>query len=233
MYEQNFHRRWALFYANEAAMKRIDAVAFVEGPTDKAFWRHIFEHVGLRVNVITGSNKADRPCGKQECLKYFPFLSTRFIICIDSDYDNFRQLHPRHNPRHHVLQTYAYAIENHYLASHPGLRNFLRDYSRIIYQHFLRHLSEGDSVNEFCGKIAPQNGHRESLVALQQRLGEAPAPSPDSPNNPYHALGLSPDNTYLYIKAKVLKGRLQCGNRLSFEHYPMEKILKDIEDLGI
>jgi hypothetical protein len=230
MNEQKYHRRWALFYANEAAMKRIDAVAFVEGPTDRAFWRQIFEHAGLRVNVITGSNSTNKPCGKQECLKYFPFLSKRFIICIDSDYDYLRQLYPQRNARHYVLQTYAYAIENHYLASHPGLRDFLRDYSRIIHQHFLRHLSEGDSINEFCEKVAPQNSRRESLTALQKYLGEDIAPIPDKP---YRALGLTPDTTYLYIKAKVLKGRLQCGNRLSFDHYPMEKILRDIRDLKI
>jgi hypothetical protein len=226
-YEYQFHKRWAMFYANEAIMRRIDAVAFVEGKDDKPFWHAIFEHAGLRVNVITGTNNVNNKgtCGKQECLKYFLFASKKFIVCIDSDYDYLRNTHPEWNPHHYLLQTYTYAIENHYLASNPALHDFLREYSHVIYYPFLRHMHNYGSVNEFCMRVAPYNGHYGALHALQHHITNVYAPKPE---NPFAACGLTPDNTYLYIKAKVLTGRLQCGSRLRFDHFPMAKIFADI-----
>jgi hypothetical protein len=62
------------------------------------------------------------------------------------------------------------------------------------------------------------------LEVLQRRIKKRLPPH--APNR-YTASGLTAGNTYLYIKAKLLKSVLKCKENLSFGHFPMNKILED------
>lgn len=226
MPELDYHRKWAAFHSNECLLKKLDAVVRVEGKTDKPFWEAVFAHFAKRVRVISGEHGSQKqPGGKQECLKYLPHLSNRFFICIDSDYDYVKQAQPAHNAKNFVLQTYTYAIENHYLASNNKLQGFLRQYSNAIYGAFLAHLTQGGSVNDFCKSVAIANARDESLAALRNKIRKK---QPSCAGNRYAAQGLTADNVYLFVKAKKLKRALRCDNKLSFEHFPMNKIRGDI-----
>ncbi|MDR1681270.1 MAG: DUF4435 domain-containing protein [Prevotellaceae bacterium] len=236
MSEHHFYRKWARFYAGEAVLKRIDAVALVEGKTDKPFWEKIFHHTKKQVHIIAGSETKTHTGGKQECLKYFPFLTRRFFICIDSDYDYILQLRPAYRARRFVLQTYAYAIENHYLAANAGLQAFLKRYSAIIYPAFLTLLASGSKMKEhnrdFNDRIAFADRRESSLEALQATIRARYPVVPRLPQTDIAtAAGLVPENTYLFIPAKTLKHKSGCGDALSFAHFPMNKIIEDIESM--
>ncbi|MDR2802591.1 MAG: DUF4435 domain-containing protein [Prevotellaceae bacterium] len=231
MPKQDFYCKWAGFYAGEAALKKTDAVVLVEGKTDKPFWEKIFQHAQKCVRIMAANETKTETGGKVECLKYYCFLSKRFFICIDSDYDYILQSQPERHARNFVLQTYAYAIENHYLASNVGLQDFLKRYATIIYPAFLSHLATGSqmrdfNIRKFSKDIAFTDGHNDNLEVLQKKL-QAKYPNAQ-PIATATAAGLTADNTYLFIKAKSLRGRLQCGDDLSFSHFPMNKIIEDI-----
>jgi hypothetical protein len=230
MPENNFYRKWARWYTDQTYLKRIAAIVHVEGETDKAFWKQVLARAGLNVRPVSGSdNREDQTSGKKQCLKYRPYLNPRFFICIDSDYDYLKQTPPPYSAKDFILQTYTYAIENHYLASNPMLQDFLRRYSHIIYPAFLTHLNDNSPIDEFCRFVAP-SANPAALEALQRRIKKRlPSPAP----NRYTASGLTANNTYLYIKAKVLKSVLKCRENLSFRHFPMNKILEDAAELSV
>jgi hypothetical protein len=220
----NFYRKWARWYTDQTYLKRIDAIVHVEGETDKMFWKQVLAHAGLTVRTVSGTdNPEDQTSGKKQCLKYRPYLNTRFFICIDSDYDYLKQAQPPYSPKDFILQTYAYAIENHYLASNPSLHDFLRDYSRIIYPFFLVHLDNNTPIDEFCRLTVPAATYT-SLETLRKRI-EKRLSIP--PRNRYTAAGLTADNAFLYMKAKLLKNVLKCKENLDFGHFPMNKVLED------
>jgi hypothetical protein len=229
MQKRDYYGKWAKSYSNTVYLKKLDAVVFVEGKTDKPFWEAVFAHFSKRVRVISGEDNVEKQAsGKQECLRYLPHVKKRFFIAIDSDYDYIKQAHPEYNAQKFVLQTYTYAIENHYLASNDGLQDFLKRYSNIIYGVFLAHLAEGGSVNKFCKSVAIANARDESLEALRSKIRER---QPSCADNPYAAQGLTADNVHLFIKAKMLKSALGCGSELSFNHFPMDKIQSDIAEI--
>jgi hypothetical protein len=88
-------------------------------------------------------------------------------------------------------------------------------------------LNDNSPIDEFCRFTAPPS-HHAALEALQRRIKKRPLPEVP---NPYTASGLTADNTYLYIKAKLLKSILKCKEDLSFGHFPMNKILKDAAEI--
>ncbi len=223
-------QKWAKWYTNEANLKRVVAVALVEGKDDKSFWERIFTHTGISIRVHFGSEQ-DLPDGKSYCLKYLPYVNSHFILCIDSDYDYIKQQRPDCCVGNFVLQTYTYAIENHYLASNAEILEFLQKYSAIIYPAFLAHLSareRGHCINDFCKEILPRSISDEALRELQKTISET---YPSQKPNAYAASGLTADNTYLYIKAKQLKKHMHCDDNLLFTHFPMTKIKEDIVEL--
>jgi len=232
MSKENFYKKWAAWHTNEASHKKLDAVALVEGSVDdKSFWGKVFNHAQINVKVISGVDNAEnKATGKTVCLKYLSFLNKRFFICIDSDYDYIAQRPVNYSACTFVLKTYAYAIENHYLASLTDERQFfLVRYSNIIYEAFVAHLNDGgDSASAFCRKVAPANAKESGLEELQKRIGELKEVDALSINK-YLERGLTNDNAYLFVKAKILKNRLQCREELTFDHFPMDKILEDVQ----
>ena len=148
-------RRFAL----DAKMLRCRAAVHVENKDDVAFWKQLLKHFrpNDRFHFISGSrNEYGRETsGVTQCLKYFPFLSPDFFICIDSDY-RYLLREPRMDVRHFVLQTYTYSFENHHCFA-DGLHDvccrvthlentvfdfhtFLKRFSNILYELFIWHL---------------------------------------------------------------------------------------------
>ncbi len=224
-----YYEKWAKYFVNTTISKKLDTIAFVEGRSDKVFWGAVFAQAGIRAKLMSGDDTGSAS-GKNECLKYLPHISSkRFLICIDSDYDYLKPETPRYGTRQFVLQTYTYAIENHYLAITIEARDFLQTYSRIIFNAFLHHLSTNTHIRDFCNTTVPDNMSAGALENLQNRLETQ---YPEQLENTYTRAGLIPENTYLYIEAKLLCAKIPTNGYLSdFSYFPMNKIMADISAL--
>ena len=108
----------ALDYANVPKIdRRIVASVHLENREDELFWDTILQrHHSGKYNYIYESriSKDSTPIsGVNQCLKFKPYLSPAFFICIDSDLRYLLQ-EPDFDAGHYVLQTYTYSWENHY-----------------------------------------------------------------------------------------------------------------------
>jgi len=229
-----FHKKLAWIYTRAAIRNQLDAVALVEGKEDILFWQSIFDFAGVKVEFIRSfeCNCFLKPQGKDNVLKYIPHLNKRFIICVDSDYDYLLQRRPELHVDNFVLQTYTYAIENHYLASLVSAQEFLKEYSRIIYPVLLMHLQTTSShqrPNIFKEDLLPKNISPEALELVRQTIAIRYPEQEMFTNNYAHCL--TPDNAYLWVNVKWLKSRFQCDKTLSFDYFPMNKILDDVAAL--
>ena len=146
-------------FALDAKMFRCRAAVHVENKDDIAFWSAVLKHFrpGDKFHFIAGSRNeyGNETYGVTQCLKYFPYLSPDFFICIDSDYRYL--LRERHiDVKHFVIQTYTYSFENHHCYADglddvccrvTRLKNtvfdfnrFLTEFSNILYELFIWHL---------------------------------------------------------------------------------------------
>ncbi len=146
-------------FALDAKMFRCRAAVHVENKDDIAFWSAVLKHFrpGDKFHFIAGSRNeyGNETYGVTQCLKYFPYLSPYFFICIDSDYRYL--LRERHiDVKHFVIQTYTYSFENHHCFADglddvccrvTRLKNtvfdfnrFLTEFSNILYELFIWHL---------------------------------------------------------------------------------------------
>ena len=146
-------------FALDAKMFRCRAAVHVENKDDIAFWSAVLKHCrpGDKFDFIAGSRNeyGNETYGVTQCLKYFPYLSPDFFICIDSDYRYL--LRERHiDVKHFVIQTYTYSFENHHCFADglddvccrvTRLKNtvfdfnrFLTEFSNILYELFIWHL---------------------------------------------------------------------------------------------
>ena len=107
----------ARYYNNLPLIKRdIRSVVHLEDAEDKPFWDAIIQRVRpgkYHYVLYSKSEKGNNTTGCDQCLKFCPYLSERFFICIDSD---LRYLlgEPDLDAAHYVIQTYTYSWENHY-----------------------------------------------------------------------------------------------------------------------
>ena len=110
----------ARHYNNLPIIKRdIRSVVHLEDAEDEPFWDTILQRVrpGKYHYVhYSKSEKGNDTTGCDQCLKFRPYLTSRFFICIDSD---LRYLMGEANldATHYVIQTYTYSWENHYCQS--------------------------------------------------------------------------------------------------------------------
>lgn len=151
----HFYEMAAKRFKAELRLYGADAAIHLENKNDEIFWGKILRHTcpGKRFRFISGSRNSNgnMTCGCTQCLQYKPFLSSRFLIAIDSDYRYLCE-EPGIDARHHILQTYTYSFENHFcfpdnanralqeachspqpLTKEFDFRIFLMEYSRIIY----------------------------------------------------------------------------------------------------
>ena len=132
---------------------RVDIVARVESEDDIAFWQKAIHTArpSIKVKFLPAetSDSNVRQRGKTICMKYQDYLDKHFILCVDSDFDQF--LHPGLlAPSRFILQTHAYSWENHHCQTEHlqrqwdmlacksfNFRSFLVAFSRELYHPLL------------------------------------------------------------------------------------------------
>lgn len=108
----------ALDYANVPKIDRqYTASVHLEHKADERFWDVVLQttHKG-KYNYIYESRvekDGNLTSGVDQCLRYMPYLSKTFFVCIDSDLRYLLQ-ESGIDARHYILQTYTYSWENHY-----------------------------------------------------------------------------------------------------------------------
>ena len=108
----------ALDFANVPKIdRRYTASVHLEHKADERFWDAVLQatHKG-QYNYIYESRvekNGNLTSGVDQCLRYKPYLSKTFFVCIDSDLRYLLQ-EPSIDVGHYILQTYTYSWENHY-----------------------------------------------------------------------------------------------------------------------
>lgn len=178
----------ARYYRNLPLRDRsIKAVVHLEDSEDILFWKHQLQNVSPANYLFLTYSKNDNgndARGCEQCLRYKPYLTKRFFVCIDSD---LRQLKGEEGltSENNIAQTYAYSWENHFCeAEHLQLRFselihdsefdfriFLQKLSSAVYKPllYLVHYSQNSELNQqwniskfnLCLPLQPK---REDLV---------------------------------------------------------------------
>ena len=132
---------------------RYQAVVHLEDKEDEYFWDYQLQSVKpgrYRYLYYSKSDKGTDSRGCEQCLRFRPYLTDRFFICIDSD---LRLLRGEQGlvAANHIAQTYTYSWENHLCESahlnerkdnaipHSDfdLQAFLHSFSKIVYKPML------------------------------------------------------------------------------------------------
>lgn len=150
MLNSDIYRDQANYWKNYLLIDRsIKACVHLEGEDDIFFWNTMLQKYNAgkyRYITYSKSKKENETRGCEQCLRFLPFLSETFFICIDSDYRYLLQ-QPDIDAQHHVLQTYTYSWENHFcekqtlknncktaeLKSDFKFLSFLSEFSHIVY----------------------------------------------------------------------------------------------------
>lgn len=115
--KKDVYRDQARHFANLPLIdRRYIASVHLEDRNDKPFWNEMLQQHRMGnyyFIAYSRSSQDNETSGCQQCLKYRPYLSSRFFICIDSDM-RFLMQHADLDAAHFVLQTYTYSWENHY-----------------------------------------------------------------------------------------------------------------------
>ncbi len=111
------YQEQAQYFANVPLMQSgVVASVHLEDVEDKTFWNTMLQsRKSGRYYFITQSRspKGYDTKGCEQCLKYRPYLSKRFFICIDSDMRYLLQ-EDGLDAANYICQTYTYSWENHY-----------------------------------------------------------------------------------------------------------------------
>ena len=97
-------RKQARLYQNLARTMRYQAVVHLEDKEDEYFWDYQLQSVKpgrYRYLYYSKSDKGTDSRGCEQCLRFRPYLTDRFFICIDSDLRLLRgdsHLRPPHLP---------------------------------------------------------------------------------------------------------------------------------------
>lgn len=117
----------ATYFAN-VLTHQTNAIACVhlEDSEDKPFWNTLLQshRPGLYYYITYSRSKnGNNTSGCEQCLKFRPYLSKRFFICIDSDMRYLLQ-ESYLDATHFVCQTYTYSWENHYCEANALQQRF-------------------------------------------------------------------------------------------------------------
>ena len=157
----------ARYYRNIPLRDRsIKAVVHLEDAEDKLFWSNQLQKAFPATYLFitySKNEKGNDVHGCEQCLRYKPYLTKNFFICIDSD---LRQLkgEERLSAGVNIAQTYAYSWENHFCEaehlqkrfaesvsdSNFDFRAFLQNLSAIVYKPllYLVHYSQSPELNQ-------------------------------------------------------------------------------------
>lgn len=136
----------ARYYSNLPLRDRsIKAVVHLEDSEDILFWNHQLQNVSTAKYLFLSYSKNDKgndSRGCEQCLRYRPYLTKRFFICIDSDLRQLKQ-EEEITADNYIAQTYTYSWENHFCeAEHLQTRfSELVPNSRFDFRVFLQKLS--------------------------------------------------------------------------------------------
>lgn len=123
------YKEQAQFFANVPLMQSgVVASVHLEDGDDKDFWNAVLQiHHPGRYYFITHSRspKGFDTKGCEQCLKYRPYLSKRFFICIDSDMRYLLQEQDI-DAANYICQTYTYSWENHYCEASALQQRFVK-----------------------------------------------------------------------------------------------------------
>lgn len=226
-------RKQARLYRNLAMTSRYQAVVHLEDQEDETFWNHQLQSVKpgyYRFLSYSKNNKGNDTKGCEQCLKFRPYLTDRFFICIDSD---LRLLRGEQGLEadNYIAQTYTYSWENHLCESaHLQLRltsclpevefdfrKFLSALSHIVYRplHYLIVYGADSATNQLwnvskfnaCIPLQmkrPDLANRgENYLARVGQLFEKALEGLDNLPEPRIA-SLTEENAYLHIQGHQL-----------------------------
>lgn len=192
MLNPNIYKSQAEYWKNLPIIDRsIKACVHLEDEEDIFFWDTILQKcdAGKYLYIPYSKSKEGHDThGCEQCLKFLPFLSDTFFICIDSDYRYLLQ-QPNIDAKHYVLQTYTYSWENHLcekssleancktvgLISDFDFTSFLSELSHILYKpllillHSKQHDDKEITDKEFNGCL-PKQCHRKELEDSGKQL---------------------------------------------------------------
>lgn len=152
----DIYQEQARFFANVPLMQSgVVASVHLEDGDDKGFWNAMLQtrHPGHYYFIThSRSPKGYDTKGCEQCLKYRPYLSKRFFICIDSDMRYMLQ-EPNLDAANFICQTYTYSWENHFceaaalqqrfekhspdIAATFDFSIFLMELSKVLYKPLL------------------------------------------------------------------------------------------------
>lgn len=236
--QARYYHNFPLRYRN------IKAVVHVEDSEDIPFWNHQLQNVlpaSYHFLPYSKNDKGNDARGCEQCLRYKPYLTKNFFICIDSD---LRQLRGEEGltADNYIAQTYTYSWENHVCeANHLqerfaqffhetafDFRVFLQNLSAVVYKPllYLVHYSQSTELNQqwnitkfnACLPLQPKREelaeHGKAYTERVALLFEEALSNLQLPNTIAHEC-LNETNAYLHIQGHQLyKLLLHIGTML-------------------
>lgn len=229
----NWIRKQARLYQNLAQTTRYHAIVHLEDKEDEYFWDYQLQIVKpgrYRFLYYSKNNKGTDCRGCEQCLKFVPYLTNRFFICIDSD---LRLLRGEQGlmATNHIAQTYTYSWENHFCEATClckrmkqdlseqdfDLQAFLTSFSKIVYKPLLYLIQYGANSNtnqlwnvskfNACIPLQPRrtdlaNNAAAYLAIVKGNFDKALTALAGRPVNTVDSL--TEDNAYLHIQGHQL-----------------------------
>ena len=234
----------AKLYRNLPLTNRYTAIVHLEDKEDEKFWDYQLQHAKpghYRYLYYSKNNNGTDTRGCEQCLRFRPYLTDRFFICIDSD---LRLLKGEEGltASNHIAQTYAYSWENHLCdSSHLcelvkqnipqvnfDIKEFMTAFSEIVYMPllYLVRYSANSNLNKFwniskfnaCIPLQPKrsdldNNGKEYLSVIKSRFEQELKNLPEQPTNKIESV--TEENAYLHIQGHLLyKMMLHIGTLL-------------------
>ena len=234
----------AKLYRNLALTNRYQAIVHLEDKDDEMFWDYQLQHVkpgSYRFLYYSKNNNGTDTRGCEQCLRFRPYLTDRFFICIDSD---LRLLRGEEGltASNHIAQTYAYSWENHLCeSSHINERmkqsmseanfdmsEFMATFSKTVYTPllYLVHYSANSELNKLwniskfnaCIPLQPkrsdlQDNGKVYLMTIKSRFEQELKKLPEQPVSEIESV--TEENAYLHIQGHLLyKMILHIGTML-------------------
>jgi len=152
----NVYKDQARDLANIPILRRdIIASVHLEDKEDIVFWDAMLQkqlHGKYHYVTHSKSQSGKETSGSSQCLRFRPYLSRQFFICVDSDMRYLLQ-EPEIDATHFICQTYTYSWENHFCeakalqkrfiercpdkASQFDFEAFLSAYSSVVFKPLL------------------------------------------------------------------------------------------------
>lgn len=153
MENKDIYKQQAQYWENYRIVDRtVRACVHLEDKSDTDFGDRILQKYrpgNYHYISYSYSKRSQRTTGCEQCLRFAPYLSDYFFVCIGSDFRNL--LGQRGiDAAHYILQTYTYSWENHFCVASDlqerlsklalfefNFKEFLSKYSKVVYEPLL------------------------------------------------------------------------------------------------